>query len=96
MFWNRPARKQPEPEPEPGKQLLYYAQAELQGDLFAVIRVRWNEKGMPIFVAESQIIGSDDEAIPEFSQIVRNALMNGADVSIICSEPPEVVGIERQ
>lgn len=95
MFWNKPARKQPEPEPESRQQVLYYAQTPLKGDLFAVIRVTWHEKGMPIGVVESQLREDDEDAIPEFGQLVGEALRGGADVSIICAEPPEAVGIEE-
>ena len=95
MFWNRPAKKQPEPEPESRRQLLYYAQQKLEGDLFAVIRVTWHEKGALIGVVESQIKKDGDDAIPEFGQLVGQALRSGADVSIICGELPEAVGIKK-
>ncbi len=95
MFWNRPAQKQPEPEPESRHQILYYAQTPLKGDLFAVIRVTWHEKGKLVGVVEDQLEGSLTESvISEFGGIVGEALRGGADVSIICSEPPEAVGIE--
>ena len=91
MFWNGPARKQPEPEPESRQQVLFYAQKELKGDLFAVIRITWHEEGKPIGVVESQL----RDGIPEFGQIVGEALRAGADVSVICGEAPEAVGLKQ-
>jgi len=96
MFWNRSAQKQPEPEPESRQQVLYYAQTPLKGDLFAVVRVTWHKKGMPIGVVESQLREDDGDAMSaEFGQLVGKALRDGADVSIICGEPPEAVGIKE-
>jgi len=50
---------------------------------------------MPIGVVESQLREDDEDVIPEFGQLVGEALRGGADVSIICAEPPEAVGIEE-
>ena len=50
---------------------------------------------MPIGVVESQLREDDEDVIPEFGQLVGEALRGGADVSIICGEPPEAVGIEE-
>ena len=47
---------------------------------------------MPIGVVESQLREDDEDVIPEFGQLVGEALRGGADVSVICVEEPKSLG----
>jgi len=74
-------------------QLLYYVRSELLGRYFAVIRVTWFDTSGIFCVSETRINKSEIDVIAEFSEIVGMALRAGSNVSVICSEDPEDLGI---
>ena len=90
MSWLDRVRK---PQP-PRKQLLFFAQEDLQNEVFAVIRISWFKGGNVCAVTESKISKYDDEVIAEFSGIVGEALRAGADVSAMSVVSAEELGIE--
>tara|TARA_Y100000361_G_scaffold144801_1_gene153249 strand:- start:515 stop:793 length:279 start_codon:yes stop_codon:yes gene_type:complete len=90
MSWLNRVRK---PQP-PRKQLLFFAQEDLQNEVFAVIRITWFKGGHVCAVTESKISKYDEEVIAEFSGIVGEALTAGADVSAMSVVSAEELGIE--
>ena len=94
MGWLNRSKKTPD---EPSRQqLLHYVQAELMGDSFAVVRTTWYSGGAVCAITECKIDKSDDLALMEFTGIVGDALRAGSDVSILCIEPSESVGLTKK
>ena len=94
MGWLNRSKKTPG---EPSRQqLLHYVQTELMGDSFAVVRTTWYSGGAVCAITECTIDKSDELALMEFTGIVGDALRAGADVSIICIDSSEAVGIKKK
>ena len=94
MSWlDKLCKRQPEEPEEPIQRLLFYSQQELQNEFYAVVRVTWFHGDKICGVTESKIDTYNADVILEFSDIVGNALRAGADVSVICIDDPECVGI---
>ena len=85
-FRNRKAKKYE-------NRLLFYRQDELQNEYYAVVRISWFDDGKVCGVTESKIDTYDADVVMEFSDIVGNALRAGADVSVVCIDDPENLGI---
>lgn len=85
-FRNRKAKKHE-------NRLLFYRQDELQNEYYAVVRISWFNDGKVCGVTESKIDTYDADVVMEFSDIVGNALRAGADVSVVCIDDPENLGI---
>ena len=93
MGWLNRSKKTPD---EPSRQqLLHYVQAELMGNSFAVVRTTWYSGGAVCAVTECTIEKTDDLALMEFTGIVCDALRAGSDVSIICVDSSEAVGLKK-
>lgn len=92
MFWHRRPKKD---DPLDRKQLLYYVQQDVGEDAFALVRLTWFAEGKPIGVMETKISDDREDLIPEFAEIVGEALRGGADVSIMCPEKAEALGIKE-
>ena len=93
MGWLNRSKKRPD---EPSRQqALYYVHSELMDDFYAVIRTTWYSGGAVCGITECAISQSDDLALMEFTGIVGDALRAGADVSIICIDSSEAVGIKK-
>ena len=93
MGWLNRSKKTPD---EPSRQqLLHYVQADLMDEFFAVIRTTWYSGGAVCAVTECKIEKTDDLALMEFTGIVGDALRAGSDVSIICVDPSESVGLKK-
>ena len=60
---------------------------------YAVVRISWFNDGKVCGVTESKIDTYDADVVMEFSDIVGNALRAGADVSVVCIDDPENLGI---
>lgn len=90
MFWNRKSKQGPE-----RCQLLHYIRQDPGSNLFALIRLTWFLEGRAISVTETTISDSNDDLIPEFAEIVGEALRGGADVSIVCDRSAESLGIKE-
>ena len=90
MSWLSRVRK---PQP-PRKQIVYFAQEDLQNEFYAVIRITWFYDGEICDVFESSICRYDKEAVAEIPSIIRDALTHGADVSVVCVETADAVGLK--
>ncbi len=90
MSWLSKVRK---PQP-PRKQIVYFAQEDLQNEFYAVIRITWFYDGEICDVFESSISRYDKEAVAEIPSIIRDALTHGADVSVVCVETADAVGLK--
>lgn len=73
--------------------LLYYQQDELKDEYYAVVRITWFNDGKVCGVTEGKIDSYEADVVMEFCSIVGNALRAGADVSVVCIEDPENLGI---
>jgi hypothetical protein len=90
MSWLSRVRK---PQP-PRKQIVYFVQEDLQNEFYAVIRITWFYDGEICDVFESSISRYDKEAVAEIPSIIRDALTHGADVSVVCVETADAVGLK--
>ena len=80
---------------EPQQQLLFYSQQQLSNDIYAIVRVTWSNGDGCCAVTESRINLYDIDVVMEFTDIVGSALRAGADVSVICIDDPESLGLEE-
>lgn len=97
MSWiDKLCKRRPEEPNEPVRRLLFYSQQELENEFYAVVRVTWFDGDKVCGVSECKIDTYNADVIMEFSDIVGNALQAGADVSIICIDDPESVGITER
>jgi hypothetical protein len=81
------------------QRLLYAAKCKMPDDVFAIVRVtHFGVYGLMGVIEVKLLYGEEDldEMIPQFALIVGEALRDGADVSILCSVEPEVLGICEQ
>jgi hypothetical protein len=81
--------------PDPKQQLLFYSQQPIGNDIYAIVRVTWFGKDGCCAVTESRVNLYDIDVVMEFTDIVGNALRTGADVSVICIDDPENLGIQE-
>ncbi len=92
MSWIKNLRKK---RPDDGhKQLLFFSLGELTDQNYAVVRTTWHDKGHVITVTETRIHLYDDDMRNEMRDIIKSALLAGADVSLICVETPEELGLK--
>ena len=91
MSWLDKLRKQ-RPE-EPTNRLLFFTKQELEHETYAVIRITWFFDGQINGVSETSIGLHDKDVIAEFSDLVGNALRAGCDVSVVCIDDPQYLGI---
>jgi len=81
------------PKP-PRKQVLYFAQDELNSRYFAVVRFTWFCDGKLCGVTEMAFHNYDVNVIEQLTVAVGTALRDGADVSTLCIAPAEELGLE--
>jgi len=81
------------PKP-PRKQVLYFAQDELNSRYFAVVRFTWFCDGKLSGVTEMAFHNYDVNVIEQLTVAVGTALRDGADVSTLCIAPAEELGLE--
>jgi hypothetical protein len=91
MSWIKNLRKK---RPDDGhKQLLFFSLGELTDDSYAVVRTTWHDEGHVIAVTEVCIHVYDEDMRNEMRDIIKCALQAGADVSLICVETPDELGL---
>jgi hypothetical protein len=78
---------------DPINRLLFFSKQELAEQTYAVARVTWFFEGKIAGVSETSIGLYDPDVIAEFSDLVGNALRAGCDVSVICIDDPQYLGI---
>ena len=78
----------------PRRQIFHFAQDHLADGIYAVIRVSWYAYGQVVGVSEGKIYSTDAEAVMEFRSMIAEALESGADVSALCVESAEDLGLE--
>ena len=81
------------PKP-PRKQVLYFAQDELNSRYFAVVRFTWFCDGKLCGVTEMAFHNYDVNVIEQLTVAVGTALRDGADVSTLCIATAEELGLE--
>ena len=81
------------PKP-PRKQVLYFAQDELNSQYFAVVRFSWFCNGKLCGVTEMAFHNYDVNVIEQLTVAVGAALRDGADVSTLCIAPADELGLE--
>lgn len=85
--------RQAKPDDE-NKQVLFFCIGELQNENYAVVRTTWYEERRVIAVTETCIHLYDEVMRKEMRDIVKCALQAGADVSLICVETPNELGLK--
>ena len=78
---------------EPINRLLFFSKQELAEQTYAVIRVTWFFDDKICGVSETSIGLYEEDVISEFSDFVGNALRAGCDVSVVCIDDPQYLGI---
>ena len=78
---------------EPTNRLLFFSKQELTEQTYAVIRITWYLHGKISSVSEASIGLYNEDVIAEFSDLVGNALRAGCDVSVVCIDDPQYLGI---
>jgi len=81
------------PKP-PRKQVLYFAQDELNSRYFAVVRLTWFCDGKVCGISEMALHHYDVNVMEQLISVVHEALYEGADVSALCIAPAEELGLE--
>ena len=90
MNWlDKPQRPRP-----PRKQVLYFAQDELNSQYFAVVRFSWFCNGKLCGVTEMALHNYDVNVIEQLTVAVGTALRDGADVSTLCIAPADELGLK--
>ena len=90
MNWlDKPQRPRP-----PRKQVLYFAQDELNSQYFAVVRFSWFCNGKLCGVTEMAFHNYDVNVIEQLTVAVGTALRDGADVSTLCIAPADELGLK--
>lgn len=76
------------------KRVFNYVQAELPPDYFAIVRVEWHdENGILESVDELKLSDNGYKTRDNFVKVAKNAMLNGADISIITVYSPEYIGL---
>lgn len=92
MSWiDKLRRKQSDDE---HKQLLFFSLGDLVDGNYAVVRTTWYEKTQVIAVTETCIHSYDEAMRAEMRDVIKCALQAGADVSLICVETPDELGLK--
>lgn len=79
------------------KRTFNYVHAELPPDYFAIVRVEWhNEDGVVESVDEFKLSDAGLRTRNNFVKVAKNALKNGADISMITSYGPDYFGLTKQ
>ena len=78
---------------DPANRLLFFSKQELAEQTYAVIRVTWYLQGKICGVSETAIGLYERDVISEFCSLVKNALGAGCDVSVVCIDDPQYLGI---
>ena len=86
---DKPQRPRP-----PRKQVLYFAQDELNSQYFAVVRFSWFCNGKLCGVTEMAFHNYDVNVIEQLTVAVGTALRDGADVSTLCIAPADELGLK--
>tara|TARA_B100001094_G_scaffold38480_1_gene32844 strand:+ start:117 stop:395 length:279 start_codon:yes stop_codon:yes gene_type:complete len=81
------------PKP-PRKQVLYFAQDDLNGRYFAVVRLTWFCDGKIFRISEMALHNYDVNVMEQLISVVHEALHEGADVSALCIATAEELGLE--
>ena len=81
------------PKP-PRKQVLYFAQDELNSQYFAVVRLTWFCDGKVCGISEMALHNYDVNVMEQLISVVHEALYEGADVSALCIAPADELGLE--
>ena len=90
MSWlNRLQRPRP-----PRRQVLYFAQDDLNSQYFAVVRFTWFCDGKLCGVTEMALHNYDVNVIEQLTVAVGAALRDGLDVSTLCIAPADELGLE--
>ena len=76
------------------KQLLFVCNGDLINENYAVVRTTWYEKRRVIAVTETCIHSYDEGVRREMKDIIKCALQAGADVSLLCIETPDELGLK--
>ena len=75
------------------KQLLFVCNGDLINENYAVVRTTWYEERQVIAVTETCIHSYDEAMRAEMRDIIKCALQAGADVSLLCVETPDELGL---
>ena len=75
------------------KQLLFFSTGDLINENYAVVRTTWYEERRLIAFLKLVFIRTTKQCVIEMRDIIKCALQAGADVSLICVETPDDLGL---
>ena len=78
------------------KRIFHYVQQELPNRYFAVVRMEWHDENEKVIeVDEVKLIDEGVDTIEGFVDVARKAMLNGANISMICPYDPEHLGLDE-
>lgn len=83
----------PSPEEYATPALLFCRQQDLGDETYAVIRITWFIDGRICGISETSIKIWERDIIQEFTEILKNALLVGCEVSVVCIDDMECLGL---
>ena len=86
-------RQSPE---DPTNRSLLFCRQDLEDDNYAVIRITWYAGGSVVGISETSIKIWESEIITEFAEILKNALRVGCDVSVVCIDNMDCLGLVEE
>ena len=79
------------------KRIFHYVQQELPKRYFAVVRMEWRDDDDKILqVDEARLIDEGVDTIEAFVEVAKQAMLNGADISMICPYDPKHLGLDEE
>ena len=79
------------------KRIFHYVQQELPNRYFAVVRMEWRDDDDKILqVDEARLIDEGVDTIEAFVEVAKQAMLNGADISMICPYDPKHLGLDEE
>lgn len=91
MSWINRRQKRRSDQP---KQLLYFAEQQLESEFYAVIRTTWFEGKQVKYVEESAYSFCDGMTPNDLRRLLKDLLIKGADVSICCIVGADELGLK--
>lgn len=79
------------------KRIFHYVQQELPNRYFAVVRMTWRDNNRKVVqVDEIKLIDEGVDTIEGFADVAKQAMLGGADISMICPYDPEHLGLNEE
>ena len=76
------------------KRIFHYVHQELPNRYFAIVRMEWRDNDNQVVqVDEVKLIDEGVDMFENFMETAKQAMLGGADISMICPYDPEDLGL---